>query len=166
MNNGICPTIERSACMSILFDKIFNYENLEKAYEKSLSEQGKYKIEAMKFQRNETANLKRLQRSLYNGTYQFSGYTTFKVYEPKERIINAPHYVDKIVQLALNEVLKDIFVPSFIKESYACMDDRGTHKAVDQVQKNLRKAHWEWAKRLIFVRQMFGNSFIRLTEIF
>lgn len=133
--------------MSILFNKIFNYENLEKAYQKSLSEQGKYKIEAMKFQRNETANLRRLQRSLYNGTYKFSGYITFKVFEPKERIINAPYYEDKIVQLALNEVLKDIFVPSFIKESYACMDDRGTHKAVDQVQRNLRKAHWEWGDK-------------------
>ena len=132
--------------MSNLFNKIFCYENLEKAYQKSLSKQGKYKYEAMVFQRNETANLRRLQRSLYNGTYKFSGYITFKVFEPKERIINAPYYEDKIVQLALNEVLKDIFVPSFVKESYACMDDRGTHKAVDQVQKNLRKAHWEWGE--------------------
>lgn len=132
--------------MSILFNKIFNYENLEKAYKKSLSEQGKYKIEAMKFQRNETANLKRLQRSLYDGTYKFSGYITFKVFEPKERIINAPYYEDKIVQLALNNVLKDMFVPTFIKESYACMDNRGTHKAVDQVQRNLRQAHWKWGK--------------------
>jgi len=133
--------------MSILFNKIFNYENLEKAYQKSLSEQGKYKYEAMVFQRNETANLKRLQRSLYSGAYKFSGYITFKVFEPKERIINAPYYEDKIVQLALNEVLKDIFVPTFIKESYACMDDRGTHKAVDQVQRNLRQAHWKWGNQ-------------------
>lgn len=27
------------------------------------------------------------------------------------------------------------------------MDDRGTHKAVDQVQRNLRKAHWEWGDK-------------------
>lgn len=132
--------------MSILFKKIFSWDNLEKAYNKALEEKGKYNIEALIFQRNETANLNRLRNSLINGTYKFSGYITFKVFEPKERIINAPYFEDKIVQLALNNVMKDIFVPSFIKESYACMDDRGTHKAVDKVQSHLRKAYWEWGE--------------------
>ncbi len=133
--------------MSILFKEIFSWENLEKAYNKALEEQGKYNTEALKFQRNETANLTRLRNSLFNGTYKFSGYITFKVFEPKERIINAPYFEDKIVQLALNNVLKDIFMPAFIKESYACMDERGTHKAVEQVQRNLRQAHWQWGNQ-------------------
>lgn len=141
------PTFERSAYMSNLFNKIFSLENLEKAYKDTLKESGKYKVEAIKFQRNETVNLLRLRKSLYEGSYRFSGYETFKVYEPKVRIINAPHYKDKIVQLALNNVLKGIFEQSFINESYACMDKRGTHKAVDQVQKNLRQAYWEWGDK-------------------
>lgn len=127
--------------MSFLFDKIFCEDNLEKAYRDSLKATGKFKAEALVFQRNETVNLSRLQRSLYNRTYKFDGYDTFNVYEPKERIINAPHYKDKVVQLALNNVLKEIFTPAFISSSFACMDDRGTHKAVEKVQSNMRKAH-------------------------
>lgn len=130
--------------MSILFNKIFSYENLEEAYEKSLKGDAKFKREALIFQRNETINLVRLRNSLYNRTYEFGNYTTFKVYEPKERVINAPQYKDKIVQLALGNVLNDIFVPTFIPESYACMKGRGTHKAVKKVQNNLRKAKWKY----------------------
>lgn len=133
--------------MSTLFNQIFSLENLELAYKQSLKADGKYKHEALIFQRNETVNLERLQKSLYDKTYRFSGYNTFKVYEPKERIINAPHYKDKIVQLALNHILKDIFVPTFISDSYACMDNRGTHKAVEKVQKHIRKAYWEYGQK-------------------
>ena len=132
----------KDAFVSILFDQIFNFDNLKNAYEKSLKADGKYKKEALVFQRNETVNLLKLQKELYSGTYKFQGYTTFEVFEPKKRIVNAPHYRDKIVQLALNDVLKHIFMRKFIKTSYACMDDRGTHKAVEKVQHNLKQAHW------------------------
>lgn len=132
--------------MSILFDEMFSLDNLEKAYKQSLKSDGKFKAEALIFQRNETVNLQRLRDSLYNRTYKFSGYNEFTIYEPKERIINAPHYKDKVVQLAMNNVLKEILVPTFISDSYACMDNRGTHKAVEKVQKNLRKAYWEYGE--------------------
>lgn len=131
---------------TLLFNQIFSLENMEKAYKQSLKAEGKYKHEALIFQRNETINLERLRNSLFDRSYQFSGYNTFKVYEPKERVINAPHYKDKIVQLAMNNVLKDIFIPTFISDSYACMDKRGTHKAVEKVQKHIRKSYWEYGK--------------------
>ena len=132
--------------MSILFDETFRYTNLYKAYRKSLKSDGKYKPEALAFQRNESVNLMNLQRSLYNRTYKFSGYITFEVHEPKRRIINAPHYKDKIVQLALHETLSEVVIPKFINHSYACMTDRGTHAAVGQVQKNLKVAKWKWGE--------------------
>lgn len=131
---------------TLLFNQIFSLENMEKAYKQSLKAEGKYKHEALIFQRNETINLERLRNSLFDRSYQFSGYNTFKVYEPKERVINAPHYKDKIVQLAMNNVLKRIFVPTFISDSYACMDNRGTHKAVERVQRNLKKGAWEFGQ--------------------
>lgn len=133
--------------MSILFNEIFDLNNLEVAYKKSLKGDGKFKPEALIFQRNETVNLMRLQRSMCDRTYTFSGYKRFMVYEPKTRVINAPYYKDKIVQLALNEVITDIFVPKFINHSYACMTDRGTHAAVNQVQKNLKIAKYKWGNQ-------------------
>lgn len=140
------------AFVSLLFDQIFNLNNLELAYKKSLEANGKYKKEALQFQRNEVVNLLNLQRLIYERKYKFQGYTSFTVYEPKERVINAPHYRDKIVQLAMNEILKDIFNPSFIRDSYACIEEKGTHKAVEQVQKNLKKGYWEYGEEAYIVK--------------
>ncbi len=64
----------------------------------------------MIFARNETYNLRELRDSLINETYCFGEYEEFKVYEPKERTIHAPSYKDKIVQIAINTVLKEIFI--------------------------------------------------------
>lgn len=128
--------------MPTLFDKIINEDALEFAYRKTQKGKAKYKAEALKFSLDETYNLMELRQSLIEETYQFGGYTEFKVYEPKERIINAPRYKDKIVQIALNEVLKEVYYPKFIYDSYSCIDLKGTHKCADRIQTFMRRAHY------------------------
>jgi len=92
---------------------------------------------------DEIYNLLQLRTEIKSGTYSFSGYINFKVTEPKVREINAPHYRDKIVQLAINNVLKEIYQPKFIYDSYACLDDKGTHACVKRIYYFMRKAKWE-----------------------
>lgn len=113
------------------FEKIVDEENIYKAYKQTQKGKGKYKSAALRFAQDETYNLKKLRISLIEGSYRFDGYTRFRVYEPKERIIDAPGYKDKIVQIAINNVLKEIYYPSFIYDSYACLDNKGTHKCAD-----------------------------------
>ncbi len=127
-----------------LFDRIVDEENIYDAYKQSLKGKGKYKNNAMKFALDETYNLRELRRSLIDETYQFDGYEEFPVFEPKERIINAPFYKDKIVQLAINNILKELYNSTFIYDSYACIDDKGTHKCVDRIQHLMRKAKWKY----------------------
>lgn len=133
-----------------LFNKIISKDNIYKAYHKSLKSNNKYSQEAMKFSLNETYNINQLIQSLKDETYEFEGYISFKVYEPKERIIDAPHFKDKIVQLAINNVLKKVYMPSFIYDSYACLDGKGTHRCVDRIQYFMRKAKWQYG----------GNAYI------
>lgn len=132
--------------MSKLFNSIVDFNNLYKAYKKTQKGQGKYKKDAMIFAQDETYNLLELQRRLVDDSYEFGGYVRFMVYEPKERIIHAPKYVDKIVQLAMNEQLKKVLNPTFIYDSYACIDDKGTHRAVERVSHFMRKAAWEFGE--------------------
>lgn len=127
-------------------------ENLECAYKKSQKGKLKYKKEALIFARDATYNLRELRSELIDGTYKFSGYFEFEVTRPKPRVINAPHYRDKIVQLAINNVLKKIFVPGFIKDTYACIDERGTHRCVDRISQFSRKALWEYGNDAYFVK--------------
>ena len=73
--------------------------------------------------------------SIKNNTYKLSNYFSFKVYEPKERTIKALPYKDRIVhQWYIEEFIKPYIIPKFINTSYACLTNRGTHKAVDKVQ--------------------------------
>lgn len=111
---------------------------------KSQEGKSKYKREALLFAQNPTYNLKELQKELRDGTYEFKGYFEFKVFEPKERVINAPYYRDKVVQLAVVNVIKDIYYPSFIYDSYACIDGKGTHKCVERISYFIRKAKWQY----------------------
>lgn len=127
-------------------NKILDRDNMYKAYNKALRGKGKFHPEAIKFSMDETSNMNDLIESLDQETYKFDGYIRFPVFEPKERIVDAPHFKDKIVQLAINTVLKDMYNSSFIFGSYACIDKKGTHKCVDRIQYFMRKAKWEFGE--------------------
>lgn len=135
-----------------LFNKIIDEENLYKAYKKALKGDGKYNPEAMVFTLDEVYNLEVLRKSLIDETYKFDGYIRIIVYEPKERIVDAPHFKDKIVQLAINNVLKEIYNPCFIFDSYACIDGKGTHDCVDRIQHLMRKAKWEYGEETTIIK--------------
>jgi len=137
------PNITKILEIDDIFNCIIDEENIYKAYAKTQKGDGKYKKDAMIFASNETYNLKLLKESLVNETYEFGEYTRFKVYEPKERIVDAPTYVDKIVQVAINNVLKEIYYPSFIYDSFSCIDNKGTHLCVKRIQKFMKKAKWQ-----------------------
>lgn len=135
-----------------LFDKFIDEDNFYKAYKQTLQGDNKYHKEAMEFALNETYNLNKLRQSLIDETYEFDGYIHFTVYEPKERIIDAPHYKDKIVQIALINILKEIYYPTFIYDSYSCIENKGTHKCVDKIHHFLKKAKWEYGEDAFIIK--------------
>lgn len=108
---------------------------------------------------DEIYNLLQLKTEIQNRTYVFSGYVNFIVTRPKVREINAPHYRDKVVQLAINNVLKEIYQPKFIYDTYACLDNKGTHQCVKRIQYFMRKAKWQYGDEAailkIDVKQFF-----------
>lgn len=58
--------------------------------------------------------------------YKHGGYTKFKIYEPKERIIMASEYKDRVVhQWYVEKFIKPYFIPQFISTSYAGIEGRG-----------------------------------------
>jgi len=147
-----------------LFDKIVSEDNIYQAYKKALKGDGKYNLEAMQFMLDEVYNLQELRLSLINNTYEFSGYIRFIVYEPKERVIDAPHFKDKIVQLAVNNVLKEIYNKSFIYDSYACIDNKGTHKCAKRIQHLMRKAKWEYGENTTIIKGDFKKFFYSINR--
>ncbi len=114
---------------------------------------------------DEIYNLLQLKAEIVNKTYEFSGYITFIVTDPKVREINAPHYRDKIVQLAVNNILKEIYQPKFIYDTYACLDDKGTHACVKRIYYFMRKAKWQYGEEATIVKidvEQFFYSIVRV----
>lgn len=98
-----------------------------------------YKNEVILFEMDLEKNLNILFKDIYNKTYSVGKYKEFKIYEPKERIIQALPYRDRIVhQWYVEEFIKPYILPRFINTSFACLENKGTHGAIEQIQKYMR----------------------------
>lgn len=129
-----------------LYEKAIDYKTLKESYKRTQQAQRKYRKEAIVFDMAREKNLVKLWRELKEEKYTPSDYIEFKVYEPKERLIHAPRIRDKIVQFAAHVVLQEVYYNKFIDSSYACLVERGTHKAVDKVQHNMRHCKWKYGE--------------------
>lgn len=120
------------------FYKNLTFEKMLQAHIRAKKHKS-YKNEVIDFEFNLENNIINLMNHLKNGTYKVGKYSTFRIYEPKERIIQSLPYKDRIVhQWYVEEFIKPHIVPKFINTSFACMENRGTHKAVQEVQRQMR----------------------------
>jgi len=123
-----------------IYENAVSFENLLLAHKKArCGKREKKKVILVELILEQ--ELLRLEKELKNCTYKHSSYTTFKVYQPKERIIMASEYIDRIVhQWYVQHFIKPYFVPQFINTTYACIEGRGMHKASKDVQTAMKSA--------------------------
>lgn len=131
------------------FDKNLTFIKFLEAHERA-SKGKKQKKEIILFEMDLETNIIKIINCIKKHQYQTGKYCEFKVYEPKERIIKSLPYQDRIVhQWYIKEFIKPYFYPRFIKDTYACLDDRGTHKAVIQLQKYMRKMNHKYGRYFV-----------------
>lgn len=121
-----------------LYERICSLENLQLA--DKMARKGKKSQPSVRLHdRNSEANIIDLREMLVNKTYRTSPYTTFKIYEPKEReIFRLPYFPDRICHHAIMNILEPIFVSVFTADTYSCIKGRGIHGAANAVKKALR----------------------------
>lgn len=102
-----------------------------------------------------------LEDKLRSGEYKPGKYNTFTIYIPKERVIKALPFQDRIVhQWYIEEFIKPYYQKRFIKDSYACIEGRGAHLAVKNLQKYMRKMEYKNKKYYILkcdIKKFFYN---------
>ena len=129
-----------------LFGRVVDFANLHHAFR--LAAKGKRgQPEVIRFRYDLEHNLLDLRRRLLAGDYEFGPYRSFQVLDPKPRRIVAAPFPDRVVHHAMCSVLAPVFVPTFIRDSYACIPGRGTHAAV------LRLQHFARRPASVFVLQ-------------
>lgn len=121
-----------------LFERVIAFESLHAAYRRA--RRGKRSQSAvLRFEQDLEGELWRLRDELADGRYRPGDYRTFYVTEPKSRLISAIPFRDRVVQHALVAVIEPIWEREFIAHSYACRVGKGTHAAVDQVERWVRQ---------------------------
>lgn len=121
-----------------IYQRVCDINNIEIADKKARRcKKNKYGI--TKHDQHKESDNKKLQEQLKNCTYQTSEYTTYKIYEPKERIIfRLPYYPDRITHHAIMNITEPIWIKVFTRDTYSCIKSRGIHALLKKLQKDLK----------------------------
>lgn len=131
-----------------LFETVASYDNLYEAYLEARKGKRQF-TDVARFSANLEENLTNIHNHLIWGTWKPGKARTFRVFEPKQRDIQAPPFVDRVVHHALVRVVEPYFERKFIHHSYACRVGKGSQRAVWALQKMLRDAQREWGSAYI-----------------
>ncbi len=80
-----------------------------------------------------------LQQELTDFSYQPGEYVHFRIHEPKQRLVSAAPFRDRVVHHALCNIIEPLFEQEFIPDSYANRLGKGTHRAIDRLQQFARQ---------------------------
>lgn len=120
-----------------LFEKIVNYENMLSALKKALKGAGR-KNDSNRYWFEYERKILELIERIKKEKYCPKKYRSFKIYEPKERVIHIADFEDRIVHHAIVNILEKIYEKRFIYDSYATRKGKGVHKAVYRAQYYLK----------------------------
>jgi len=112
-----------------LFDQIAAFGVLIKAAKRAVK--GKRKMPgAARFMANLETECLRLERRLQSGNWIPGEFTSFRIHDPKPRMISAAPFRDRVVHHALCHVIQPIFERGFIDDTFANRVGKGTHRAL------------------------------------
>lgn len=125
------------------FEKVIDFENLYNAYRRSKKGKG-YKVSAAKFATKALEGVHLIKEMLEDRTYTVAPYNQFKVFEPKERVIKAGAFKDKVVQHSLcDNVLLPKLKDIFIQNNFAGQKGKGTLFGLDQLRNDMLSFYGE-----------------------
>ncbi len=121
-----------------LYQQIISIENLHLA--DAIARRSKAKqYGVIAHNKNREANILKLHQLLLDKAYQTSAYSTFKIYEPKEReVFRLPYFPDRIMHHAIMNVLEPVFIANFTADTYSCIKGKGIHGAANAVKRALK----------------------------
>ena len=124
-----------------IFKKKIKLRNMLQAYERAAKGKKDNK-EVILFEMNLGSNILEILEDIYNGRYKMGIYRKFTIYEPKKREIMSLPFRDRVVhQWYVEEFIKPIFFPGLITDTYACIENRGVHKAIKKLYEYMRKKY-------------------------
>lgn len=146
------------------FEKITDFGNLYKAYRKSKSGKG-FSKSSQRFQVAALDGIHQIKRRLETKTYEIGKYNEFTVYEPKERIIKAGSFVDKIVQHSLcDNVLIPALKNEFIRTNFAGQIGKGTLYGLNCLKAHMYLAYQKYGHDCWIIKADVSKFFYNINH--
>lgn len=116
-----------------LMNQIADYDNIQSAFIKSC--RGKHaKREVIEFRKNYDENISNIRKSFLSGDIQVGNYKYFKIFDPKERLICAASFRERVIHHAIMNVCHQYFERTLIYDTYATRIGKGVYKAIDKAK--------------------------------
>ncbi|MBR1834768.1 MAG: RNA-directed DNA polymerase [Bacteroidales bacterium] len=117
-----------------LIERVADMDNLLWAFCKA--QKGKScKKEVIDYRANLQDNLIEMRERLLAGDVRVGNYSTFTIYDPKERQISAATFDERVLHHALMNVCHPYFDRHLIYDTYATRIGKGTYAALDRAHK-------------------------------
>ncbi len=127
--------MKRAAC---LIEKIAAYDNLYLAYYKA--KKGKQaKTDVLEYEKDLDHKLKTMQQKLAAGNVDVGNYTYFKIKDPKERVICAASFHERVLHHAIMNICHPYFERQLIYDTYATRPGKGTYAALGRARGFVKK---------------------------
>src|SRR6201996_7974953 len=140
------PTPESPACEEQLMEKVCARGNLVRAWKRVRSNKGSPGVDGMTIE-GAKAYLREhwpnIRSQLLSGTYQPQPVKRVEIPKPDGgvRKLGVPCVVDRLIQQALLQVLRERWDPTFSEHSYGFRPGRSAHQAVAQAQRYIAEGY-------------------------
>jgi len=124
-----------------LLEKIAEPENLRFAFWKARKAKDG-KMEVAEFRKALDKNLLSLRNELLSGNIEVGNYHYFTIYDPKERLICAASFKERVLHHAIMNICHANFEKFQIFDSYASRKGKGTYAALERAKCFHKKYKW------------------------
>lgn len=124
-----------------VFERIPERANLELALRKALRGKRR-KGDARAYVANAEENLNALAAQIRCGRLVVGRATQFTIYDPKERLITARCFAERVLHHAIMNVCEPEFERRLIHHSYACRQGKGQFAALEAAARFARRHEW------------------------
>ena len=124
-----------------MYEPILELDNFLVAFHRAA--RGKrYRAEVREFQDGLPNWLASIADRLSRGSFAFGRFHQFLIHDPKERIITAPCFEERVVHHAIMNVCEPVLDRWLIDDTFACRVGRGREAAVDRAMQFCRAQPW------------------------
>ncbi|MBF0434629.1 MAG: RNA-directed DNA polymerase [Magnetococcales bacterium] len=127
-----------------LFDAILSPGNLWRAWQE-FAKGKRQRTTVADFEWRAPQEVLCLHQQLMAENYRPQGYRLKMIHEPKRRLVAAAPIRDRIVHHAIYRILSPLLDPGLIRETWACLPGRGSHRAQIACMGAMRDYPWRLA---------------------